>query len=195
MSTARAMSFLRSRSAEKIAHRNGHLLDHLVGTYALLREWGDGSELCMAGLCHAVYGTDGFAGALVDLGDRDQVRRMIGVDAERIVYFYASCDRAHLYPRAGYPSITFRDRFTGLVSVPDATLLRAFFELTLRTNWRSRVQTGRRGRSYAPRSNSSSRGVGHTSRTRRTGASLKRCAARTTRASDRRSERRARGVK
>ena len=90
------IAFLKTRSAEQIAHVNGTLLAHLEGTCALLLGWGNPIDLCLAGLCHAIYGTDGFPVQLLDISRRWELKRMIGPQAEEFVYFYASCDRSYL---------------------------------------------------------------------------------------------------
>jgi hypothetical protein len=51
-------------------HLRGTLFDHLVATEDLLRSWSADEDLCQAGLCHAAYGTDGFAPFLVPWDDR-----------------------------------------------------------------------------------------------------------------------------
>ena len=125
-------AFLESRSAERLPHVQGSLIEHLDGTYGLLKEWGNPPQVCLAGLCHAVYGTDGFAVKLLEVGtEREKLSAVIGPEAESLVYFYASCDRGYLYPliRESHP-IRFRDRFDGRVFVPDATLFAGFMELT-----------------------------------------------------------------
>jgi len=127
----KAIEFLKGHSADEIRHFNGSLLSHLESTYALLRDWGNESAICLAGLCHAAYGTDGFPASLIEVSQRSELERAIGSEAERLVYFYASCDRSFLYPLiAGGSSFQFRDRFTGGVFVPDAFAFRQFLELT-----------------------------------------------------------------
>lgn len=127
----RAVSFLESKSAGRVRHLDGTLLAHLKGTYGLLRQWGNPEFLCLAGLCHAAYGTDGFPTALLDLGRRSELSEAVGPRAEEVVYFYASCDRARVYPQIGrvWP-VRFRDRFSGAVFVPADSLFFAFLELT-----------------------------------------------------------------
>jgi hypothetical protein len=84
-----------------------------------------------AGLCHAFYGTDRFAPSLLDLRERDVLIRAVGSDVEAIVYLYAGCDRAEVYPRIGRPgSLNFTDRFTGTTRPLDAPEVRAFMEIT-----------------------------------------------------------------
>jgi hypothetical protein len=120
---------LASRGAAGIPHPGGTLLAHLERVHGLLAQWGARPALRLAGLCHAFYSTDGFATALGDPSRRDELAAIIGQEAERLVYFYASCDRRFSYPglaRAG----PFKDRFTGTVLCPPLSLRRDFAELT-----------------------------------------------------------------
>jgi hypothetical protein len=121
---------LASRGAARIAHPGGTLLAHLERVSALLDQWGTGSVVRSAGLCHAWYGTDGFDAVLGDLTARDELAALIGEDAEQLVYFYASCDRRFSYPHLAQRAGLFRDRFTGTVLCPPLTTRRDFAELT-----------------------------------------------------------------
>ena len=126
-----AKRFLKSHSAHQISHVRTTLLSHLEGTYQLLQEWGNPTPLCLAGLCHAVYGTDGFEISLLDTSQRSKLSGLIGTEAEEIVYLYAACDRASVYPQVGRRSpVRFRDRFSGDEFVPDDLLFRSLLELT-----------------------------------------------------------------
>jgi hypothetical protein len=123
--------FLRERGAARLAHPGGTLLDHVTRVAALLAEWGAGEELRAAGLCHACYGTDGYAPALLGLDERPVLREMIGERAESLVYLYASCDRAAVYPGlASEGPVPFVNRFTGATRTPPEREIRAFVELT-----------------------------------------------------------------
>src|SRR5688572_4877063 len=126
------VAFLESRAAGHVAHVAKSLLEHLQGTYELLREWGSPTGVCHAGLCHAVYGTDGLETTLLDVGtERPALAAVIGADAEAQVYLYASCDRTYLYPQIGTADpLSFRDRFTGATFEPDPAAFAAFMELT-----------------------------------------------------------------
>jgi hypothetical protein len=127
----RAVAFLKSHGADQTPHVNSNLLAHLEGTCELLRQWGNPAPLCLAGLCHAVYGTDGFAVAFLDPSERSPLREVIGAEAEAMVYFYASCDRRYVYPQIERAApVEFRDRFSETVFVPDGALFRSFLELT-----------------------------------------------------------------
>jgi hypothetical protein len=128
----RAIRILLDRGAATIDHLNGTLLNHLESTEELLRRWGATADLALAGLCHAVYGTDGFPVSLLSVDRRDLVSEAIGPEAESIVYFYASCDRRYLYPKIGAESpMTFKDRFTSNITVPTVKQIRLFADLTL----------------------------------------------------------------
>ncbi|WP_329261312.1 hypothetical protein OG417_26050 [Actinoallomurus sp. NBC_01490] len=127
---ATVVEALASRGAAEIAHPGGTLLAHLERVHALLAEWGARPALRLAGLCHAFYGTDGFATALGDPDRRDELTALVGEEAERLVHFYAGCDRRFSYPGLADPEGAFRDRFTGAALRPPLPLRRDFAELT-----------------------------------------------------------------
>lgn len=105
---------LRAMGAGELAHLNGSLEAHLHGTAALLRAWGAPEPVCIAGLYHAVYGTDAFRPALTSTAMRQSIRDLIGVQAEDLVYLYGACHRETYYPRIGRTSqLQFSDRFSG----------------------------------------------------------------------------------
>ena len=128
---APVVELLASRGAAGISHPGGTLLAHLERVHALLGQWGARPVVQRAGLCHAFYGTDGFATALDDSSHRGELAAIIGQQAERLVYFYASCDRRYSYPHLAERSGPFRDRFTGTVRCPPLSLRRDFAELTV----------------------------------------------------------------
>ena len=115
------IDLLVERGADAVEHPGGTLLEHLARVASLLEGWGACTEVQAAGLCHACYGTDGFAVTLLDLDEREVLISHIGPRAEAWVYLYASCDRAAVYPElAGSGPLRFRDRFTGEASeVPE----------------------------------------------------------------------------
>lgn len=128
--TAQALALLRAAGAEEIEHPGGTLLAHLQRVSALLASWGARPALVSAGLCHAFYGTDGFPVALLDLGRRAELAEAIGVEAEALVHFYASCDRGASYPGLPDDAGPFVDRFTGARLRPGLPARRDFAELT-----------------------------------------------------------------
>lgn len=118
--------------ANRFPHVAGSLARHLRGTEALLRRWGNRNALCLAGLYHAVYGTEGIRGSLVRLDGRPSIAHIIGSEAEHIVYLYGACARARFHPRIGTrDQLRFVDRFTmSEYAIAEATL-RDICELTL----------------------------------------------------------------
>jgi hypothetical protein len=139
----RVVGLLADRGAASIAHPHGTLLEHLLGTEQLLRTWGSSEVLCLAGLAHAVYGTDGFAPHLLELEERHLLTAAAGSEAEALVYLYASCDRGAVYPQFERPGpIEFRDRFTGKASRPSEDELRDFADLTLANEFEITVLGG-----------------------------------------------------
>ncbi len=125
-----AEALLVTSNAQNLEHPGGTLLEHLRRVGEQLAGWGASREVQLAGLCHAVYGTDGFPVSLLDLDQRGTLREAIGMQAEELVYLYASCDRGQVYPQLDQAAVYFDDRFTGLRTQPDRKSLRAFIEIT-----------------------------------------------------------------
>ena len=126
----RALDLLRRQGAAEADHLGSDLLTHLLGTESLLRTWRVDEDVALAGLCHAAYGTDGFAPHLLELGERARLADAIGAAAEAAVYRYASCDRGVVYPQLGRPTVDFADRFRGTSECLGAQALRSFALLT-----------------------------------------------------------------
>ena len=131
---ASARARLHALGADAFAHLNGTLEAHLLGTERLLRRFGNEEAVCLAGLYHAVYGTDGITGALMPPGDeaRSSVAALIGDEAESLAYLYGACDRERFHPRIGTPSQRlFADRFVNTSYWIDDMQLRAFCEISV----------------------------------------------------------------
>lgn len=92
-------AFLHGQEADQMPHPGGTLLAHLGRVQGLLADWGADAVVQTAGLCHATYGTDGFAPALLPLSDRATLVTLIGEQAESLVYLYM-----RLRPRRCLPS-------------------------------------------------------------------------------------------
>ncbi|MFI2436831.1 DUF6817 domain-containing protein [Streptomyces sp. NPDC018693] len=125
-----AVRFLEESGAGDLPHPGGTLLAHLSRVQARLAAWDARPALRLAGLCHAAYGTDGFAGSLLPLDRRTDLAALIGAEAEEIVYRYAACERSATYPTLAEPGAPLHDRFTGRPHAADPRLLRDFAELT-----------------------------------------------------------------
>jgi hypothetical protein len=123
-------AFLDGRGAATLEHPGGTLLAHLRRTAAALDRWGAPRALVVAGLAHAVYGTDGFPQPLATLDERRAVQELLGTEAEAIVYEYAASDRSVTWPGIDGESAPYRDRFTGEERAIAGEALRAYWTLT-----------------------------------------------------------------
>lgn len=139
--------FLTSLGAATLPHPGGTLLEHLSRVRRRLAEWQAAPEVQVAGLCHAAYGTDGFATSLLSIegadgadgkdgvdgkDQREVLAALIGEQAEELVYLYGSCERRSTYPRFGsQEAVVFRNRFTGADHTPEVAQARAFAEITV----------------------------------------------------------------
>jgi hypothetical protein len=131
-SPEQALRALHELGATDVAHLNGNLATHLLGTCDRLRHWGNPEPVCVAGLFHAVYGTYGFGEQLLGLECRADIATIIGQEAEHLVYVYAACDRGFFYPRLRQEDRpSYKDRFCGAVFILEEYLLKGFSEITL----------------------------------------------------------------
>jgi Aspartyl/Asparaginyl beta-hydroxylase len=96
--TARAiLDVLRVHGADGLRHGHGRtLLDHLVGTYLIVRSWREPVWLQHAALIHSVYGTDAYDEQLFLLSARRELATVAGDQAERLAYLFCVTPRAPL---------------------------------------------------------------------------------------------------
>ena len=88
---------LRSEGARRLRHAGKReLLDHLVGTYRIVRCWGQSIWLQHAALIHSVYGTDAYAEELFPLSRRHELVAVAGSQAERLAYLFCVTPRGPL---------------------------------------------------------------------------------------------------
>lgn len=78
--------FLYENGAHENEHSDRSLIDHLMGTASILKEWGCSNDVVLAGLCHSIYGTDSYHTVTIDHSRRDEVRKLIGEKAERLAW-------------------------------------------------------------------------------------------------------------
>ncbi|MGK7878995.1 MAG: DUF6817 domain-containing protein [Crocosphaera sp.] len=86
---------LQKFGCHSISHMDRDLLNHFLGTYQLLKKWGNKESVCLAGLCHALYGTETFPVALVPLEKRQEIADLIGEKAEKLAFYYSIITRQH----------------------------------------------------------------------------------------------------
>jgi hypothetical protein len=87
------LRFLREANTEGMPHSDRGLFDHLLGTRQVLVEWGARPALCDAGLFHSIYSTEHFEQTAVPLTRRDEVRQLIGEEAESLVWLFGMMRR------------------------------------------------------------------------------------------------------
>ncbi|MEZ4362450.1 MAG: hypothetical protein R3B48_19830 [Kofleriaceae bacterium] len=90
--------FLLRHHTDEAEHSGASLLDHLLGTEALLRRWGAPAHVCRAGLYHSVYGTEAYPRATIP---RSAVAERVGARAEELVYLFGALQRDSLHANAG----------------------------------------------------------------------------------------------
>jgi hypothetical protein len=109
---AEQLEFLSRTGAEGVSHTGRNLLGHLGEVAAMLEKWGARPALRDAGLFHSVYGTEFMRSPIIDSGEREPVRRLIGDEGEEIAWLWHSVRRASIAANLGRESrlrITLRD--------------------------------------------------------------------------------------
>eukprot|EP01052_Picozoa_sp_SAG31_P026422 SAG31_NODE_2393_length_5793_cov_18.326484_2_plen_212_part_00 len=98
-----ATDFLRALGTNSVPHgsrfldlKHGSFFDHLVGTYEVLERWGAATSVCLAGMYHSVYGTEGFQGFTLPISERSAVADVIGGRAEFAAFINCAMDRDSL---------------------------------------------------------------------------------------------------
>ena len=106
--------FFRQIEADQVSHSDKTYLAHAIGVYNDLRAWGADEDVCNAGLFHSIYGTEIFQSFTLPVTRRDEVRELIGDEAEGLAFWNCFMDRSsfdrHL---AGSGPYVLRHRETG----------------------------------------------------------------------------------
>lgn len=100
---AAALALLNSLGTAEHAHTKGTLRDHLIGTSALLADWGNPDHVVLGGLFHSVYGTQHFKVSSTSLDNRASVAAVIGERAEQLAFLFCVTDRGGFFHEAGKP--------------------------------------------------------------------------------------------
>jgi hypothetical protein len=87
------LDLLRQCGTTQRPHSGRMLFDHLVGTYNLLRAWGNSSTVCLGGLFHSIYGTNVFRHESMYAKDRSLLQHLIGEKAESLAWDFCHVDR------------------------------------------------------------------------------------------------------
>jgi hypothetical protein len=110
----RLTDYLVALGTDKVPHSSTPFLAHLIGVYRDLKEWGCPEYVTLAGLFHSIYGTEVFQRFSLPLEKRDEIRALIGEEAERLAYINCALTYESMDGSAqadGPPHL--QDRFTG----------------------------------------------------------------------------------
>jgi hypothetical protein len=112
-------------------HAGGRSLrDHLIGTFNLLKEWGNDRDVCLAGLFHSIYGTEVYTLQSAQLSERDTIRGAIGARAEELAYYFCVCDRNNMLSNVDQAdAFSFHDRVADRQVPLDCGTLTALVEI------------------------------------------------------------------
>jgi hypothetical protein len=81
------------------AHARSTFYEHLKGTFQILSAWGQPPKVARAGMIHTGYSGDLFQFFLFDSNkesDRESLRKLIGQEAESLVYHFGTIHRGDL---------------------------------------------------------------------------------------------------
>jgi hypothetical protein len=85
------VDFLYNKNCHNIKHSHSNFLNHLIGTFNILKKWKQPEDLCVAGMFHNIYGNNYFNPNLNV--SREEIRNLIGEKAESLVFRFVNCDR------------------------------------------------------------------------------------------------------
>ncbi|MCH2211938.1 MAG: hypothetical protein MK110_11595 [Fuerstiella sp.] len=88
-------TYFQDIGANDVAHTSKGYLAHAIGVYNDLKKWGWNEELANTGLFHSIYGTQLFQGFALPVEKRDEIRELIGEQAEFVSYLNCAMDRPH----------------------------------------------------------------------------------------------------
>lgn len=116
-------------------HSHDSLLSHLKGTANILNKWNCSSVVCLAGLCHSIYGTESFVKQSATLENRDFMKDLIGVEAENLAYLFGAHKKESLWANLELSShFNIYDRFAHSVKNISKSELSSLVTITL-ANW------------------------------------------------------------
>lgn len=88
------MTLLNARRAGQSWHKHGTFKDHLVGTFRMLKLWGQPSSTAYCGLFHSVYSNEYVDLALFDPAhERYVLRELLGAQTEALIYRFCTIPR------------------------------------------------------------------------------------------------------
>jgi hypothetical protein len=83
----------------KVAHQDGTLVEHMFRACAILQDMKSKEQVCLAGLFHGAYGTEGLHNDDVDSipkNKRREVEGIVGTEVERMIFTFSVMSYASL---------------------------------------------------------------------------------------------------
>jgi hypothetical protein len=126
---------LRHFGTDDIDHFGRPLTEHLMETSRWLEKWGNPTAISLAGAFHSIYGTEEFKRKTVPLDKRNDVRALIGDEAEVLAYLFCVADRHSLFsqtdtapfeiplPLMEQSTEVSRDTYTALIEIEAANIV------------------------------------------------------------------------
>ncbi len=113
------MGYLLTLGVSDIEHTNGKFLPHLKGLSEYLERYNRPFPTIVAGLFHSIYGTETFNGFSLPLERREEVRKVIGAEAEALVYAYCRMSRVSFDMSVveGKTCLRDRDKYESIIEV------------------------------------------------------------------------------
>jgi hypothetical protein len=108
-----ARALPRIARAAALTHSGRSFLEHLLCTWRILVDWHLPTAVCRAGFLHSAYSTSHYGEALFRFDEREDVRGMIGPEAEELVYRFCAMDRRDYWDQLA------RMRDCGPLAYPD----------------------------------------------------------------------------
>ncbi len=88
------LRLLNERRAGQSWHKHGTFKDHLLGTFRMLKLWGQSGETAYCGLFHSVYSNEYVDLALFDPAhERHVLRDLLGAPTEELIYRFCTIPR------------------------------------------------------------------------------------------------------
>ena len=111
------IDYLQEIGCDDIEQADRPLTAHLLGTHAILSVWGQPESVCIAGLLHALYGSDSEPQLIHPTPRREEVQRRFGKEVESLVYEYSR--------RSGIDDATSKVSLIHLASLAEEALYKS----------------------------------------------------------------------
>ena len=84
------IQYLKKVGADKLKHKNGSLLNHLIGVHEILKQHDRSIVEQKAGLFHSIYGTEYYSESKKLLVSREEIQRIVGIESEQLVFTFCN---------------------------------------------------------------------------------------------------------